>query len=187
MLKPLVLAIQISLCTSAVLSATQAIANTNTYQHYQIQPTTLRQALNAFALQTGINISMNSDQLQNIPSQGLSGQYTLEQGFAELLKNTDFQAQRSGDGFVLVEKPKMQQSQTRDMGQLKTIDVIANGTNTKSNAMQLPTIAVTAENEKSYTVNKIQVGTKMEQELKESESKYRPLIGFRKGGSDPVI
>ena len=37
------------------------------------------------------------------------------------------------------------------------------------------------------TIKDISKYKQMEQELKESESKYRQLIGFRKGGSDPVI
>ncbi|AOA57919.1 TonB-dependent receptor [Acinetobacter larvae] len=102
-LKPLVLAIQLCLASSA-LYANPPAAVSHSAQHYQIQPTTLRQALSAFALQAGVNIAMNADQLLDAPSAGLSGQYTLEQGFAELLHNTPYRVKASGKGYVLVKK-----------------------------------------------------------------------------------
>lgn len=168
LLKPLALSIHFALCTGAILYSSQALASGQEVQHYQIQPTTLRQALNAFALQSDVTISINSDQLNDLTSQGLSGQYTVDQGFAELLKNTDFQVQKSGNGYVLIKKPKIQQPQVRNMGQLKPIDVDATGTvrTVNSDAVQLPVITIKAEDEKSYAVKKVTIG-KTEQTLKE--------------------
>ncbi|GAA5013530.1 TonB-dependent receptor [Acinetobacter puyangensis] len=176
LLKPLVLSIHFALFTGTGLYSTQLLAAEQIAHYYQIPATTLAQALSQFALQSNVTISMNSDQLQNIKNQGLSGSYTLEQGFAEILKNTNFQIQKSGSGYVLVEKQKQHQPQARDMGQLKDIDVIASGNRgdiaSDGDTVQLPMITVVAENitktegTNSYTTRATTTG-KFEQPIRE--------------------
>lgn len=68
---------------------------------YNIPATRLSEALIHFSQQAGIEIIFDSSQLQGLNSAALTGRHTLEQGFAELLKNTDWTAIRTNNGYVL--------------------------------------------------------------------------------------
>ena len=49
----------------------------------------LSQALNAYASAAGVELTMDASLLQGKRSAGLSGSYTVEEGFAELLRGQD--------------------------------------------------------------------------------------------------
>lgn len=71
-------------------------------RHYHIPPSPLEKALNQFASQAGIALSMNADQVKNLSTAGLEGTYNVEAGLAALLKNSGFTFERNKAGYVLV-------------------------------------------------------------------------------------
>ena len=64
---------------------------------YQIAPTSLEAALNQFGREAGVLISFGSEVTAGVQSQGLTGNYTTEQGLNALLKGTGLQARAEGD------------------------------------------------------------------------------------------
>lgn len=148
--KPVVLSIQIALSSAILLTATATHAATPASIQYTIGAGDLAQALNQFAIQSGVAISTEIHQLEGLKTHGLNGQYTVDQGFAQLLQDTGYQAQHTQEGYVLIKKNTVP-SQSRDMGQLKTIDINANGYRSRvsgaNDAVQLPAITITAEND----------------------------------------
>lgn len=164
-LKPLVLSIHLALCGGAMLVSTQVRANDTLYS---IGSGTLGQALSDFALQSGVEISIDAVQVSGLNSQGLSGRYNVNQGFQQLLQGTNLQAIQTHNGYILIEKAKVSQEkpQARNMGQLKQIDVNSSNNavdraNIDPNAIQLPVITIQAEKN-----NKVTLG-KTEQSIKE--------------------
>ncbi|MFU8927329.1 TonB-dependent siderophore receptor [Acinetobacter puyangensis] len=147
-LKPMILSIHMILAAGVAITTQSAIANTAPAIEYNVAAGTLTQALNQFALQSGVKVSVDSQKLAGLHSSGLQGKYSVSEGFAELLKNSPYQIQKIDDGYTIVEKIKTLPTQARDMGQLKTIDVNTNGQlNSDANAVQLPVIVVDAEDE----------------------------------------
>ncbi|UJP04135.1 MAG: TonB-dependent receptor [Nitrosomonas sp.] len=71
-------------------------------RHYRIPPGPLEKALNQFASQTGIAISMDADQVKNLSTAGLEGAYNVEAGLATLLKNSGFTFEKNRAGYVLI-------------------------------------------------------------------------------------
>ena len=58
----------------------------------------LSQALNAYASAAGVELTMDASLLQGKRSAGLSGSYTVEEGFAELLRGQGLRAAREANG-----------------------------------------------------------------------------------------
>lgn len=175
MLKPLALAIQIGLFAgSSLMVSTASFANEAALQNYQIKAGALSDALVEFALQTGTTLTVDHQKLQGLKTSGLSGQYSVDAGFTKLLENTPYQAQKSGNAYVLVAKSVAEKVQARDMGQLKQIDVNASGGNRQNEGgtagvNQLPVITVQAlDAEKSYTVKSTKSATKLDLTPKET-------------------
>ncbi|MBL8501444.1 MAG: TonB-dependent receptor [Nitrosomonas sp.] len=71
-------------------------------RHYQIPPGPLEKALNQFASQAGIALSMDADQVKNLSTAGLEGTYNVEAGLATLLKNSGFTFEKNRAGYVLI-------------------------------------------------------------------------------------
>jgi len=67
-------------------------------KHYQIPAGPLTTVLTRFSAQAGIYLIGATEAAAGKNSSGLQGHYTLEQGFAALLKGTDLQAVRQRDG-----------------------------------------------------------------------------------------
>lgn len=141
-----------------------AMANDAAIQQYQIPAGDLDQVLTRFAAQAGISLAFDQALVRSTQSGGLQGMYSIEAAFNDLLGNTPYQVQKNNQGYILITKPK-QNTQARDMGQLKPIDVAANSSRgavpNDSNAVQLPVITVNAAQN-----NKVTLG-KAEQSIKE--------------------
>lgn len=148
LIKPLVFSIQIVICSTTLLYAVSASANTDSsIISYSIPNSKLGQALSDFALQAGIKISIDAKQVQGLKSKGLKGQYSIEQGFQKLLEGTKFEATKTINGYILTDKLfTSEKAQVRGMGQLNTIDVQpSQHAKLKNSVTQLPTITVNAE------------------------------------------
>lgn len=79
--------------TAAVATSTRA---------YAIAPAPLDEALNQFARQAGITLSVTPQQTAGVQSAGLQGQYSVEQGLAMLLSGSGLQAVASDIGSYVV-------------------------------------------------------------------------------------
>ncbi|WP_140404454.1 TonB-dependent siderophore receptor [Acinetobacter populi] len=176
LVKPLVLSIHLAITTGLVFSSQSSIAaDTVQTNNYKIPANSLNLVLNQFAAQSGVAIAMDAKQLATIRSEGLNGNYSIADGFARILQDTNFQVQKNSTGYVIVEKAK---TQVRDMGQLNPIDVNARTISSrvgtaKSEVAQLPVITVnadqnTTEGTGSYTTGKMQTATKLNLSIKET-------------------
>lgn len=67
-------------------------------QTFDIPAGPLSRVLSQFAGAAGVAISFDASKFNNIQSEGLQGQYTVEEGFAVLLQGTDVVAQRQANG-----------------------------------------------------------------------------------------
>lgn len=69
---------------------------------YDIAPGQLSEALNAFARQAGITLSITPAQTQGLQSSGVQGDYDVEQALAHLLSGTGLEAiNRGNNGYTL--------------------------------------------------------------------------------------
>ncbi len=106
-LRPAVLAVQLAVSGSllaAALWAPQAHAQAAAGQarRYDIPAGSLTAALNRFAEEAGVFLSAPNELAQGKSSAGLSGSFTVEQGFAELLRGQGLEAvQQAGGTYVL--------------------------------------------------------------------------------------
>ena len=83
----------------ATAGAQEAASTTAQPKHrYDIAPATLDQVLNRFAGAAGIELSVDSALTRGKSSPGLRGSYTLQQGFAELLRGQGLQVVRGDNG-----------------------------------------------------------------------------------------
>ncbi|GGC15708.1 TonB-dependent receptor [Oxalicibacterium flavum] len=73
-------------------------------RQYQIPAGTLDQALNAFATQAGILISIDGTHTEGKRSAGLSGQYGVQEGLDQLLKGSGLEAVLRADGSYGLER-----------------------------------------------------------------------------------
>ncbi|MCH4247059.1 MAG: TonB-dependent receptor [Acinetobacter populi] len=165
---PLSLAIQSALFAvgAMTLSASTAYAATAEQRNYTIAAGTLTAVLNEFAMQADVLFSADAQVTDGLKSNGLAGRYTTEQGFKTILAPHGLDIEPTSQGYKLIKKTA---TQARDMGQLKPIDVNAQGSaNRDATAVQLPVINVTAENENSYTVRNTSTATKMDLSIRET-------------------
>ncbi|GAA5005948.1 TonB-dependent siderophore receptor [Acinetobacter puyangensis] len=166
--KPLVLSIHFAVMAMGAGMATIAHAQMSV----SIAAGDLNQALNQYALQHNVNLILDGQSLAAYQTTGLQGSYSIEDGFNQLLAQTPFQIQKVTNGYTLVAKTAATKTQVRDMGQLKPIDVSAQGRiNTNSNGVnQLPVITVNAENETaiSYTKKQASTSTRLDIDVKET-------------------
>ncbi|GAA5015796.1 TonB-dependent siderophore receptor [Acinetobacter puyangensis] len=166
------LAIQAAMLGALTVGTSTLVwAETSVNQHtlstqVNIAAGSLDQVLAQFAGLSGVQISYDPALVAGKKSAGLKGQYAFEQGIAELLNGTGLKLAKRADGAWTIEQ---HQNQARDMGQLKPIDVKVQGSaNRDANAVQLPVINVTAENENSYTVKNTSTATKLNLSLRET-------------------
>ncbi|WP_256679552.1 TonB-dependent receptor [Pseudomonas sp. Fl4BN1] len=68
------------------------------HHSFSVAAGSLGQVLNAFATQAGVELTVNASLLQGKSSRGLSGTYSISQGFAELLQAHGLQAMRQANG-----------------------------------------------------------------------------------------
>lgn len=166
------MAIRHSLLAATVLSAsisTVAVAGTASIQNVQIASGPLAQVVNQFAEQAGILLTYDAKLLEGKQSAGLKGSYNLDSGFISLLSKHNLQLQKTTTGYTIIAQA---QQQTRDVGQLQTIDTMAQRSS-KSDISQLPTITVnadasTTEGTGSYTTGKMRTATKLDLSIRET-------------------
>ena len=107
---------------------TQQTSQAQNQHKFNITAGTLEQALTAFGQQAGIILIFSSELTRGINSQALQGNFSLDQGFAALLKNTSFVINKTKAGYVLAEKGAVNQG---NIGTLATAivqgDSIKNG------------------------------------------------------------
>ncbi len=148
------------------INSVSVFANTMTVQNVQISAGSLAQVVNQFAEQIGILLTYDAQLLESKQSTGLKGSYNVESGFNTLLSQHGLELQKTATGYTITARPQSQQ-QTRDVGQLKKIDVTAI-TSKNSNTTQLPVITVNAENKNSYTIKNTSTATGLNLSLKET-------------------
>lgn len=74
-------------------------------QTYRISPGSLGQALSEFAAAAGVSLSSDSTLTRSLSSAGLSGQYSVDAGFAKLLAGSGLEAVRQGNGTYILRRP----------------------------------------------------------------------------------
>ncbi|WP_312593298.1 TonB-dependent siderophore receptor [Stutzerimonas nitrititolerans] len=94
-------ALALSLAGSLLTSATISAAPIG----YDIPAGSLAATLSRFAAASGVTISFGSEETAGLHSNGLQGEYEVEQGFAQLLQGSGLQVQRAADKrYVLVRR-----------------------------------------------------------------------------------
>ena len=71
--------------------------------HYDIPAGPLGKALNRLAQQSGIAIAADANKIKNLTTQGLSGDYTVDEGLGMLLRNSGYTFEKNPAGYVLVQ------------------------------------------------------------------------------------
>ncbi|QRY77372.1 TonB-dependent siderophore receptor [Pseudomonas sp. PDNC002] len=99
-LSPLALALQLGLATSLGLPALSLPAQADS-RSFDIPAGPLGNALNRYASQAGVALSFDAGQVRGRQAPALHGSYSLEEGFAHLLRGSGLQAQAVADGYVL--------------------------------------------------------------------------------------
>lgn len=145
-------AIRIAVLSTALgISVTAYAANEQAQQHYEIKSGQLGQALSSFAMQSGVALSFDPALTKGMNTQGLSGSYSIADGFEQLLKGTQLQLVQRDHGGWSIEKIKstpQRSKPVREVGQLNSIAV--NGVAQSAvdgNASQLPVIKVAADDQ----------------------------------------
>ncbi|WP_175342758.1 TonB-dependent receptor [Herbaspirillum sp. C9C3] len=87
------------------MAAVQAQATDTQRQSYDIPAGPLDPSLNSFARRAGVLLSFDPALTRERQSKGLSGRYTVAEGFAALLAGTPLQAIRNADGSYTVMAP----------------------------------------------------------------------------------
>ncbi|MBA0014749.1 MAG: putative TonB-dependent receptor BfrD [Nitrosomonadaceae bacterium] len=81
--------------------ATTTIAVGNTLQAFSISADSLEDALNRFAKQTGIKISFSNIEVKGLMTQGLNGNFTIQDGLKHLLVGSNLEMIPQADGFTV--------------------------------------------------------------------------------------
>lgn len=84
----------------------KALGNTtqsDSEQNYDIATGSLDQVLNRFAVEAGIEISIDASLTANKQSNGLQGRYSIDEGLTMLLETHDLRAVRAGSGAYILE------------------------------------------------------------------------------------
>lgn len=102
---PLALACSLApgLLSSALLLAPAHASAAGSTRHYEISAGNLQEALNQFGYQANLLISYPAQQAAGRQSQGLHGDYSVEQGLAVLLSGSGLQAVRLNNGSYTLE------------------------------------------------------------------------------------
>ncbi len=132
-----------TLSLSGATVAQPNIVASPTLQTYNISAGSLQTALILFVKQADVKVFTDPALLSGKTTQGLQGNYTVQDGLKHLLGDSGLQAVPQGKGY-LVQKLQITQS---DIGQAEKEST-------------LPTITVSAKTSSGYTVPKISTATK---------------------------
>jgi len=72
-------------------------------RQYDIPAGPLDEALNRYALQTGVSVSLDAAKLKGLHTAGLRGSHGVEEGFALLLRGSGYAIAKTPAGYVLVQ------------------------------------------------------------------------------------
>jgi iron complex outermembrane receptor protein len=128
---------------------------------YNIAAAPLAEAIAQIAVQNGISFSADPALLKGKTAPKIQGDYSVDAAFNLALTDSGLQLVKNEDGTVysLKKSEHQQKTQSKYMGELKTIEVTAKGTHSKNEVAQLPTIIVNTEKNGSakdgYLVKKI--------------------------------
>ena len=98
---PLALSLSLALATIATAAQAQTAASAASAQRFSIAAGPLAPALNRFAQQAGVALVMDAGRVAGLRTQGLHGSYSVQDGFAQLLKGTGYAIQKSDAGYLL--------------------------------------------------------------------------------------
>ena len=98
---PLALSLSLALATIASAAQAQTAASAASAQRFSIAAGPLAPALNRFAQQAGVALVMDAGRVAGLRTQGLHGSYSVQDGFAQLLKGTGYAIQKSDAGYLL--------------------------------------------------------------------------------------
>lgn len=104
-LKPLIFLTHLAL-TASLAGALPTLAHAQASHHYDIPAGPLDAALNRFAVQAGVALAIDAEKLKDLHSEGLTGDYAIDAGFAALLRNSGYGVARTAAGYILVALPK---------------------------------------------------------------------------------
>lgn len=104
-LQPLALAVHISVA-ALTAAAPAAIAQQAAARHFDIEAGPLADALNRFAQQAGVALVVDAQKIDGLRTRGISGSFTVDDGFRALLDGTGFEVVPQGNGgYTLRETP----------------------------------------------------------------------------------
>lgn len=106
-------AVSLSVPTAYAQSAAPAASAARSYS---ISAGPLDRALNSFAAIAGVEFSSDASLLQGRSSRGLSGIFTVEQGFSELLRGQGLTVSRQSNGSYVLVKAATEQSASSSAG-----------------------------------------------------------------------
>lgn len=116
-----------SLATFTIFYAPVAYAEDSADQRqrmFAVPAGSLSNALSEFAGQAGVALSFNAALLKELSSPGLNGLYSIDEGFALLLKKSEFKAVNQGrSSYVLQKKGQVRQKATNSGTVLNTVYV----------------------------------------------------------------
>lgn len=99
--------------SAVTTDAKQAYQLSQKSRQYNISAGDLTKALNQYAQKAGVPLVFDPGLTQGKTSQGLNGQYGLNEGFSALLQGTDLEVIENAQGeFALKRKPKSQSNET---------------------------------------------------------------------------
>src|SRR5471032_1793643 len=96
---PLALAINLATFSLLSLGISAPVAAQSEVQRYAIAPGALGPALNLFAQQARVALLFDARSVAGLSTAGLQGEFAVNQGFAQLLQGSGFQAVQGASGF----------------------------------------------------------------------------------------
>jgi len=111
-------------------SITQVVLAEQPPRNFSIAPGALDHVLQRFAIESGIALVLDSRALANLNSSGLSGHYTIEEGFKQLLQNSGYRVVSSDAGYYLV--PGSTRPTSGESVRMSTLEVEATGLGSSS-------------------------------------------------------
>ncbi|WEK11685.1 MAG: TonB-dependent receptor plug domain-containing protein [Candidatus Pseudomonas colombiensis] len=102
--RALALTLHLGIFTAPLLIAQPVLAQQQA-KHYAIPAGPLGDVLSRYAREAGVDISFAAAQVSTLKSQGLQGHFSVDEGFAVLLRGHALRAQSSVDGYLLVSAP----------------------------------------------------------------------------------
>lgn len=125
---------------------TSPVQATEQLAEYHIPAGDLVSSINRFAQEAGVSVLMEAKNLSGIKTKGLSGKYSIDGGFAQLLIGSGYKAIRTKNGFLIEAAP------IYDDGQQVDLSAISVDADTLS-------LGLTTENSGSYTSGAMSTGT----------------------------